>query len=128
MATAVEIERNEDEEGPVPTVWRSTLARMVDALCVHDYKFEQAIEGVPTPADGRDEQMQSYIARYGQKLVPLPPETWATSCYIYGGYDRWSLIVDLYTVDEGRSDLILEVDVIEADGGYSFVNPLVYVP
>lgn len=128
MATFVEVERNEDEEGPVPTVWRNTLARMVDALCAHDYKFEQAIEGVPTPADGRDEQMQGFIAQYGQKLIPLPAETWETSCYRYERHNRWSLIVDLYTVGEGRSDMILDVSVIEAEGGYSFVNPLVYVP
>jgi hypothetical protein len=42
--------------------------------------------------------------------------------------DHWDALIDLWTEDEGRSDLVLQVDVSEAASGYRVDIRLVYVP
>jgi len=40
----------------------------------------------------------------------------------------WQVLVDLWTQEEGRSDLALHLHVAESAGGYRFAVHLVYVP
>jgi hypothetical protein len=68
------------------------------------------------------------VGNYGPvTLIPLPEATWETSVTSWGG-DRWTCLVDLWTEEEGRSDLVLDVDVFENEPGYRFAVHLVYVP
>ncbi|MDG4827327.1 hypothetical protein O7635_36250 [Asanoa sp. WMMD1127] len=72
--------------------------------------------------------MPAAVDDYGDvTLVPLPEESWDTSVSLWHG-DRWSCLVDLWTEQEGRSDLVLDVDVFEHGPGHRFVVQLVYVP
>ncbi|WMJ68356.1 hypothetical protein [Stenotrophomonas sp. 24(2023)] len=70
---------------------------------------------------------QEYIRAYGAHLKALPEESWNSSlCIWYGEF--WNVLVDLYTEEEGRSDLVLQVHIHEAPNGYRYDVIQVYVP
>ncbi len=60
-------------------------------------------------------------------MVKLPEETWETSCAQWMG-EYWQIIVDLFTKNEGRSDLVLNGRVTEDNGNMSLEIGLIYVP
>lgn len=116
-----------DSERPIPTAWRATLKRIVDAFASGDYALEGSIPGVEPVQAETASQIRGYLARYGATLVSLPEQAWETSvCMWYG--DHWSLLVDLWTREEGRSDLVLDAKVTEAGSGFRMKVHLVYVP
>ncbi|NIA52047.1 hypothetical protein HAV22_00080 [Massilia sp. TW-1] len=103
------------------------MKSVVDAFARGDYELKDGLSGV-TPVSGETaRQVREYIQDYGAKLIELPPQSWDTSVCIWMG-NRWDALVDLWTEDEGRSDLVLEVDVSEADAGYVVAIHMVYVP
>ena len=59
--------------------------------------------------------------------MSLPDETWETSQALWMGF-RWDVIVDLFTEQEGRSDLILFIRVFETNGTFEFSILDIYVP
>jgi len=72
------------------------------------------------------EQIKEYIEDYGEELIELPEETWETSVYIYHG-NYWNALIDLWTKEEGLSDLVLKAEVREEKEYVIEIN-LVYVP
>ena len=72
-------------------------------------------------------QIGNYVRSYGANLTELPDETWRTSVCIWTG-SRWDVLVDLWTQEEGRSDLVLHAHVIDENPGYKIVIDLVCVP
>lgn len=65
---------------------------------------------------------------YGCTLTELTDETWETSVaqWMLG---HWEILVDLRTLEEGRSDLVLHANVYPVGRGvYRFELYLVYVP
>jgi hypothetical protein len=61
-------------------------------------------------------------------LIGLPEAAWDTSVAMWQG-NQWGCLVDLWTAEEGRSDLVLEVAVFEDDEtSFRFRPELVYVP
>ena len=73
------------------------------------------------------EQIKEYVEDYGEELVELPNETWNSSVYIYYG-DYWNVLIDLYTKEEGLSDLVLNAEIRENNNEYLIDIQLVYVP
>ena len=123
----IPVEKNEEDELPIPHVWRPIFKSIVKAFVKRDYGLSAGIEYVNPVSNDTMEQIKDYIDDYGEELIDLPEETWDTSVYIcYGDY--WSVMVDLFTKDEGLSDLVLNVEVREANGGYSVEIDSVYVP
>jgi len=118
-----------DEQGPHPIAgaWREPLRQIVRALVQGDYALSTPIAGVEQVPTKTAEQMRDYIAEYGETLVELPDETWDTSEAQWSGA-HWELLVDLWTAEEGPSDLVLSCTVNETDDGYRFTVDLVYVP
>jgi hypothetical protein len=120
------IEKNEDHEEPVPSAWRQTFAEMVDALREGNTQLRGIAHVEPV-----DKATADIIARqiedYGGTIAPLPEQTWNTSvCQWQLTY--WEVLVDLFTVEDGLSDLVLHV-VVQKDGGDFIFRPhLVYVP
>jgi hypothetical protein len=111
----------------IPSVWRPVFCEIVRAFVRGDWTLSRGVPGVsPIPAR-LAERMAAYVRSYGETLVELPEQTWESSVCIWTG-DRWDTIVDLWTVREGRSDLILQTFVSEAAGGFRFDVHLVYVP
>jgi hypothetical protein len=123
----VPVTKDADNEGPIPSAWRPVLKSIVDAFAREDYLLNDGLSGVAPISEETADQVREYIQDYGAKLVELPPESWDTSVCIWMG-DHWDALIDLWTEDEGRSDLVLEVDVSEADSGYVVAIHMVYVP
>jgi len=114
-------------EGPVPTIWRPALTAVVDAFVRQDYALQDGVAGIaPVSADTTD-HIRSYIEDYGAILAPLPPQAWDTSACIWTGH-HWDVMVDLWTEEEGSSDLVLQLHVVEQDGAYLAEIHMVYVP
>lgn len=88
------VEKNEEEELPIPQIWRPIFKNIVNAFVNKDYNLSSGVNHVNPVSDQTAEQMQEYIEEYGEELVDLPEETWDTSVYIcYGDY--WNVLIDL---------------------------------
>lgn len=123
----ISVEKNEEDEGPVPHVWRPIFKEIVNAFIKKDYGLSNGIDRVSSVSENTAEQIKEYIEDYGEELIELPEETWETSVYIcYGDY--WNLLIDLWTKSEGRSDLVLNAEVREKNDEYEVKIRLVYVP
>ncbi|MBT2564881.1 hypothetical protein J7E50_24670 [Pedobacter sp. ISL-68] len=121
------VEKNKEEELPIPHIWRPIFKNIVKAFVNRDYNLSLGVNNVNLVSDKTAEQIQEYIEDYGEELIDLPDETWDTSVYIcYGEY--WNVIIDLFTKNEGLSDLVLNAEVSEKDNSYAVDINLVYVP
>lgn len=112
---------------PIPSAWRPLFGKIVDAFVEHDYKLNSDISGVRPLSAAAAAQVEDYIRDYGVTLVALPDEAWSSSVCIWAGC-HWDVLVDLWTAEEGASDLVLSARVIEAEPGFSVQVQLVYVP
>ncbi|MFI2743353.1 hypothetical protein ACG2LH_11485 [Zhouia sp. PK063] len=121
------VEKNEEEEGPIPHIWRPIFKAIVNAFVENDYGLTCGIKNVGPVSSNTAEQIEEYIEDYGKELIELPEESWDTSVYIYYG-DYWNVLIDLFTKDEGLSDLVLNAEVREIDSQYVVDVQLVYVP
>lgn len=118
------VTKDGENEVPVPQAWRSTLTAIVDALIQGG---EPSLPQVSLQSPDVWASAQENIRAYGAHLRKLPDESWNSSvCIWYGDY--WDVLVDLYTEEEGRSDLVLQVHVYEAGDEYRYEVVLVYVP
>ena len=117
----------EDEELPVPTEWRKPLAEMVECLASGKLSKLPSLPAVTLRTEDVCRDIENYIRAYGRKLTNLPKESWRTSIYLWmNGY--WEILVDLFTVEEGCSDLVLFVRVHPKEGSYIFQIESVHVP
>ena len=68
------------------------------------------------------EQLAAAVRDYGRQIVPLPPPGYRLiDCVPIRGSKppAWSVVVPLFTEEEGRSDLSLELSIAETLGdGY----------
>jgi hypothetical protein len=115
-------------EVPIPEAWRPTLKAVVDSLVRRDTVIGERLPSVdPVPAEISQQCLQA-VDDYGAVTLITPPgESWNTSVALWYG-DRWRCLIDLWTEEEGRSDLVLDVDVFEHGPGYRYRVNLVYVP
>jgi hypothetical protein len=114
-------------ERPIPLAWRPTLRAIVEAFVSGDFALARGISGVAPVSAKTATQIRDYLADYGATLVTLPDQAWDTSVCIWYG-DHWSALVDLWTLEEGGSDLVLQVRVVEAGTAFKTSVQLVYVP
>jgi len=111
----------------VPGAWRQVLIDIVDAIRTGQ---DLTVLGVPqVRAISREDadRIRRNISSYGCQLVALPDAAWDTSVsqWMRG---HWEVLVDLYTLEEGASDLVLSARVFETEGGYEFEVQSVHVP
>jgi hypothetical protein len=95
---------------------RRIVRLLVDLLVAGNYdQVETLTNGMRLDASS----INSAIARYGRTLVS-PPEDAYDELDIVPIYDgsRWSIRMALWTTEEGRSDLSIELTVSRADGKY----------
>lgn len=121
------VEKNGENELPIPHIWRPTFIAIVNAFACQDYRLIAGVKDVKPVSAETAKQIKEYIQDYGEILVELPDETWDSSVSMYYG-DYWNVLIDLYTQAEGRSDLVLKAEVKENGSGYIFDIELVYVP
>jgi hypothetical protein len=119
----------EDAQTAVPHVWRETLGAIVDSLVQGDARIGQGIENVDPLSEDRSKQCRENVEGYGSvTLIRLPKATWDSSVAMWQG-DHWDCLVDLWTAEEGRSDLVLHLEVFEdPETDFRFRPYLVYVP
>ncbi len=127
MKDIILVERNPDSQCAVPSVWRSAITAIVDAFAEGDYELSRAIPGVPVLDDGVATSIAENIQEYGAQLISLPDESWDTSVVQWMG-DYWDVLVDLFTREEGASDMALSIRVYEVNDEYSFRVLSVHVP
>jgi hypothetical protein len=114
-------------ERPIPTVWRPAFCRIVDAFAKGDYLLKDGVAGVDAVSEATASHIQSYLSDYGATLNSLPDETWNSSVCIWTG-SHWDVLVDLYTNEEGASDLVLSARVTDTTHGLKIAIHMVYVP
>jgi hypothetical protein len=119
--------KDDETQGPIPEAWRSTLAAIVDSIARGDSVAAADLSEVEVDSKFAADCRNALEQCGDVTLVPLPEQTWETSVCIWNG-DHWSCLVDLWTREEGRSDLVLELSVFEDGLGYRFEPYLVYVP
>lgn len=129
MTEHVPVIKCEDQELPVPTEWRKPLAHIVECLASGEFSKLPSLPAVTLWTEEVCRNIESYVRDYGCKLTSLPEESWRTSIYLWmesGGY--WEVLVDLFTVEEECSDLVLFVRVYPREGSYVFQIQSVHVP
>lgn len=127
MIDKVIVLKDEDNQMPIPAVWRNTLMDIVEALKEKDFGLNRGIKGVRPVSEDDARRIANNIENYGCSLTSLPEEAWQTSvCQWMDGY--WDVLIDLFTVEEGASDLALAVRVYEQESSYDFEIQAVYVP
>jgi len=101
---------------PIPTQLRPALRSVVDELVRGNYA---ALE-----RDGRAgrvgaEGLQRAIAEYRRHLIDLPDEAFEVSgaIEVTNQARTWAVDLDLWTEEEGRSDLTLSATVTETSSG-----------
>lgn len=123
----IPVEKNEEDELPIPHIWRPIFESIISAFVKQDYSLSCGVKNVNTVSKNTAEQIEEYIADYGEELIELPEECWDTSVYIcYGDY--WNVLIDLWTKDEGLSDLVLKAKVSQIKNEYVVQISVVYVP
>jgi len=123
----VAVEKDDENELPIPTVWRSTFSNIVDAFAKKDYSLSNGIADVSSISNETAIHIKEYIQDYGEELTQLSDETWESSMCIWMG-SHWDVLIDLWTAGEGRSDLVLGAQVTEKDNRYIIDIGMVYVP
>lgn len=119
--------KDEEAQQPIPSAWRQTICEIVDALKDGDFQLARNIPGVRQLTKEDAERIEKSIAKYGAQLISLPEDAWQmAACQWMDGY--WDALVDLYTAEEGSSDLALSIRVYEAKDGYDFHVQSVHVP
>ncbi|MGR9116093.1 MAG: DUF7668 domain-containing protein [Gammaproteobacteria bacterium] len=127
MTDKVLILKDEDNQMLVPEAWRNTFTDIVEAFKDGDFKLERGVHGVRPVSEDDAARIASNLANYGCHLISLPEETWNTSmCQWMQGY--WDVLIDLFTSEEGASDLVLAVRVYEEGSSYIFEIQSIHVP
>lgn len=119
--------RDPDAAHPVAGAWRPILRGVVRRLAQRDYALAEEVPGVAPVSPAVAEQVRAYVADYGATLVELPDEAWASSVAQWVG-THWEVLIDLWTAEEGRSDLVLHGHVVETSAGPLLTVHAVYVP
>lgn len=127
LGKTIPVVKELNNQTSIPTVWRSTLSAIVEAFKDGDYRVVRSVVGVRSIAEEDAKQHEQNVIRYRATLTNLPDESWDTSvCQWMDGY--WDVLVDLYTIEEGASDLALVVRVFEDAHSYVYEVQSVHVP
>lgn len=102
-----------DDDDPVPDRWRPILGAIVHRLVAGDYTGLAADGLLSFTTDPTDDSIGRWIEDYPANLVELPDEAWAYSHHFPepGQPGAWAVVIDLWTAEEGHSDLSLEATV-----------------
>jgi hypothetical protein len=119
--------RDPDAQHAIAGAWRPMLRDVVRCFVAGDYGLVRGVPGVEPVSAATVEQIRNYVSDYGATLVELPDDTWETSVaqWMEG---HWDILVDLWTAEEGRSDMVLDCEVVETATGPRITIHTVYVP
>jgi hypothetical protein len=87
-----------------------TVAAIVESMIDGHPIVVAGIPAVDRVSSEQTNDLYGALAAYGDvHLVRLPGATWATSVTLWM-VTKWNCLIDLWTAEEGRSDLELEID------------------
>lgn len=119
--------KDEHAAHPIADAWRPTFKEIIKAFAEGDYDLRRGLQFVaPVPSSTAD-QIKTYIAGYGETFTELPDETWETSIAQWIG-THWDVLVDLWTIESGGSDLALSARVFEDKGSFRIEVDSIHVP
>lgn len=127
MVETIAVTKDSEHERPVPTAWRPIIREIVRALSEGDYRLSRGIEAVALRDSETAEEIRSYVEDYGETLDALPEMSWESSIAQWED-PHWEVLVDLWTVESGDSDMVLFLRVDEAGSGFRYLVKAVYVP
>ncbi len=119
--------KDENNAHPIAGAWRPMLHNVVRCFAACDYGLEKGVCGVESVSAKTAEQIRNCIAEYGATLVDLPTDSWQTSVAQWYG-THWDILVDLWTAEEGRSDLVLAGKIVDSHAGPRLTIHMVYIP
>ncbi len=98
---------------------RKTIICVIDLLVRGEYRSLEVLSGGNRLTA---EQLQQAVAEYGCRLVPPPTNT--IESLVYGDVGEvkgsspthWPVYVILWTAEEGRSDLTLDLTLVDSPG------------
>ena len=123
----VPVEKDDERELPVPTVWRSALKQLADKA-VLGIEITTQLDIEIGKIDSKTASSHRYnIEGYPDALGPLNDKSWETSVYIWDS-PCWRVLVDLTDIDGQVTDLVLHANVKETDKGFLIEPSLIYVP
>ena len=120
--------KDEEAAHPIASVWRPALREVIRALVQGDDDgLVRGLRSVAPISAATIEEIRANVAGYGETLAELPDDTWRTSVSQWMG-KHWDVLVDLWTVESGASDLVLSARVFELADGFRVEVDSVYVP
>lgn len=127
MNNEIPVLKDEEQQQPIPSQWRQTFREIVRAFSEGDFQLSRNIAGVRQLSSEDAERIVRNLESHGAHLRSLPEEAWKTSaCQWMRGY--WDALIDLYTSEEGASDLALSVRIYETERAYDFHVESIHVP
>ena len=88
------------------------IAQLVEALA---YEHYSRVYELAANSRINESALRTAVKDYGRRLLPLPKEEWHRIDYVEvsNSHPRaWSVVVPLFTVEEGLSDLSLLLTVV----------------
>lgn len=84
---------------------------MVDRIAVGDF------DGLARDYAQPDSDLGLWAREYPATFIPLPPEAWRhVYAHFLADHDAWMVDVALWSLEEGRSDMTLQVTVWQEAG------------
>lgn len=119
--------KDRDAEHPLAAPWRPVFREIVHAFVHGDYSPSHNVPQVRSIEPETANRMRAYVESYGATLVDLPDQSFQSSVAQWMD-THWEVIVDLWTAEEGRSDLALHARVFEAGDNFEVQVDGVWVP
>ena len=98
---------------------RRAVGRLTECLAHRDYAgmCSSVRQSRMSP-----QELETAVRSYGRSIIPLPTEAYSLLNIVaetHATPPRWSVVVPMWTEEEGRSDLSLEI-TIEDVGGHDY--------
>jgi hypothetical protein len=119
--------KDPDAEHPLAASWRPIFHEVVHAFVQGDYSTSHSLPQVRSIEPETANRMRAYVESYGATLVELPDQSWQSSVAQWMD-THWEVVVDLWTAEEGRSDLALHARVFEGKDNFEIQVEGVWVP
>ncbi|OTG99754.1 hypothetical protein [Acinetobacter sp. ANC 4973] len=128
MTQNIPVPYDSEFQSPIPSIWRDCIIQIVEAFKDKDFGRLNTLPSVQCIDLAYASEIAENIDAYGAHLISLAEESWHTSVCIYMENESWKAIIDLFTVEEGRSDLIIDLFIFKKENQFIFQINNIYVP
>ena len=115
------------EQSPLRLEWRDTLGAIIAGVKSGQYPMRSGKDTIAKVSPKTASFIASYVEDYGEVIIEQTDAAWKRSVCFWEG-DKWRALVDLSTLTEPISDLVLFVDIEPRNDQNHFVIRSVHVP